>query len=65
MDCVVEINLDASLLGNYWILGGPFLRAFMTIYDTTNSKIGFVTGVDLAEPRFKPNETIGGNGTTC
>ena len=53
MDCVVEINLDASLLGNYWILGGPFLRAFMTIYDTTNSKIGFVPVVDLAR-RFNP-----------
>ena len=51
MDCLVEINLDASLLGNYWILGGTFLKAFMTIYDTTNSKIGFVPVVDLSKPR--------------
>jgi len=51
LDCLVEINLDASLLGNYWILGGTFLKAFMTIYDTTNSKIGFVPVVDLSKPR--------------
>ena len=27
---------------DYWLLGDAFLRAYLTIYDRTNNKIGFV-----------------------
>lgn len=36
-DCFVAINLDESLVGNYWILGDSFLRAYLTIYDRANN----------------------------
>jgi hypothetical protein len=36
--------MGSSLLGNFWVLGDPFMRGFTVAFDIDNYKMGFVSG---------------------
>ena len=41
-NCAILIKKEDQISSNMWLLGDPFLRAYYSIYDLENKKIGLV-----------------------
>jgi hypothetical protein len=52
--CMIEI---AESSGNYWIMGGSFLRGYYTVYDEENGRVGLATHIN-SDARIKAYDQI-------
>lgn len=42
MECAILIKPELKATGSMWIMGDPFLRAYYSIYDMEDQRIGLV-----------------------
>lgn len=66
--CAVLVKPELNLQTNMWLMGDPFLRAYYSIYDMDNEKIGLVgvaktTREKFAEPEAKNSTDSFGEAT--
>ena len=58
--CLVSFKRSLSVAPDSWVLGQPFLRAYYTIFDKDNNRIGVVPNVasDETQPHKSYNTLI-------
>ena len=50
--CRLTFRKEMKDMVDYWLLGDPFLRAFYTIYDIDEDRIGFVGNITSKDMQF-------------
>jgi hypothetical protein len=58
MGCLVSLQPDYTGQNNFWTLGQPFLRAFFTVFDKDNNRLGFVPSFDVPLPALSYNYKV-------
>ena len=61
--CLVSFQREAASKATYWVLGDSFMRAFYTIYDAENKRIGLVGDaygpeIDVVTPGKEPQSNF-------
>ena len=46
--CMISFQKETRVNTSYWVLGDSFMRAFYTIYDGENKRIGLVGDTEIA-----------------
>lgn len=69
--CAVLVKPELNANMRMWLMGDPFLRAYYSIYDMDNKRIGLVSVADKTRSSYAPdqlgkggscNKVMGGNG---